>query len=59
MTQLLAQVQALHFLTRSADIIWQPKADLQVVKYDFSIEIKLNLISLVAIIAAIWIHRKL
>lgn len=58
-TQLLTQVQALRFLTHPASINWEPKADLQVLKYDFAIEIRLNLISLLSIIAAVWIHRKL
>lgn len=58
-TQLLAPVPALSFLTRSAEIVWEPKADLQILKYDVVLEIRLNLISIVAIAAAIWIHRKL
>ncbi|MFD0871230.1 Uncharacterised protein [Chlamydia abortus] len=58
-TQLLAPVQALSFLTKSADIVWQPKADLQIIKYDLYIQIKLNLISILGIILAVWIYRKL
>ncbi|GIP31360.1 DUF4321 domain-containing protein [Paenibacillus sp. J2TS4] len=58
-TQLLAPVQALSFLTKSADIVWQPKADLQIIKYDLYFQIKLNLVSILGIVLAIWIYRKL
>lgn len=58
-TQLLAPVGALSFLTKSAEIAWQPRADFHVVEYDISLKIRLNIISILAIIGAIWIYRKL
>jgi hypothetical protein len=57
--QLLTPVQALSFLTKSTEISWWPKADLQIVKYDLHFQVKLNLISIFGLIAAIWIYRKL
>jgi hypothetical protein len=57
--QLLSPVEWLSFLTRSAQIVWQPRADLSVIKYDISLEIRLNLISILGIALAIWIYRKL
>lgn len=58
-SQLLAPVPSLSFLTKSADISWHPKADLQIIKYDFYIQVKLNLISILGLICSIWIYRKL
>ncbi|MDF2713939.1 MAG: hypothetical protein K0R28_864 [Paenibacillus sp.] len=58
-TQLLAPVPWLGFLTKSAHITWEPKADLNVIKYDLFIQVKLNVISIVGIAAAIWIYRRM
>lgn len=57
--QLLTPVQSLDFLTKSAEINWHPKADLQVLQYDLNFQIRLNLISILGLVAAIWIYRKL
>jgi hypothetical protein len=57
--QLLSSVPALSFLTTSAQITWEPKADLVVLKYDLSFQVKLNLISILGLVAAIWAYRKL
>ncbi|RKN83858.1 DUF4321 domain-containing protein [Paenibacillus ginsengarvi] len=58
-TQLLVSVPWLGFLTNSAHITWEPKADLNVIKYDLFIQVKLNVISLLGIVAAIWIYRRM
>lgn len=58
-SQLLSSVEEVAFLTKSTDIEWQPKADLQILKYDLYFQVKLNLISLLGLIGAIWIYRKL
>ncbi|WP_248927409.1 DUF4321 domain-containing protein [Paenibacillus hamazuiensis] len=58
--QMLAAVPAFAFITKPVvDISWQPKADLIVLKYDLQLWVKLNLISIVGIAAAIWIYRRL
>jgi len=56
--QLLAPVKALSFLTKTTDIVWQPKADLQVIQYDILLQIKLNLCSILGLAAAFWLYRK-
>ncbi|MFK7694215.1 DUF4321 domain-containing protein [Paenibacillus sp. HJGM_3] len=58
-TQLLSGIDWLSFLTRSAQISWEPSADFNVVKYDLALHIKLNLISIVCVGLAIWIYRKM
>jgi hypothetical protein len=57
--QLLSEINGLAFLAKSAQISWEPKADLQAIAYDIHVVFKLNLISLFCVIAAIWIYRKI
>ena len=57
--QLLSSVSWLSFLFKTAEISWQPKADLQVIRYDLDILIRLNVVSLLGIVAAVWLYRKL
>jgi hypothetical protein len=57
--QLLASTPGLAFLTKSVELSWQPKADLLVLKYDLELRVKLNLISLIGVVLAFWIYRKL
>lgn len=59
LTQLLASVPWLSFLTKSAQIKWEPKADWIVINYDLHILVKLNVISILGIAAAIWIYRRM
>jgi hypothetical protein len=56
---LLSEVPALSFLTKSAEIHWEPKADLQVVRYDVKITVTLNLASVLGLAGAFWIYRKM
>lgn len=57
--QLLASVPTLSFLTKSAEINWKPEADLQVLKYDISIVVKLNLCSILGLAGGFFLYRKL
>lgn len=56
--ELLSPVKALWFLTKSVPISWEPKADLQVLKYDFYIEIKLNLCAIIGVVTAFFVYRR-
>lgn len=57
--ELLSPYPAFSFLTKSSDINWKPKADLNIIAYDLYFEIKLNLASIAGLILSIWIYRKL
>ncbi|WP_151736505.1 DUF4321 domain-containing protein ['Paenibacillus yunnanensis' Narsing Rao et al. 2020] len=57
--KLLAPVEALSFLTASTMIQWSPQADLDIITYDITIQLKLCLLSLAGIIAAAWLYRRL
>jgi hypothetical protein len=57
--QLLAPVPALSFLTKSVEIEWKPSADLQVLKYDIGIWVRLNLCSILGLVGAFFLHRRL
>ena len=57
--ELLSPVPALQFLTKSAQITWEPRADLNILKYDLSLQVKINLASILGLCLAFWIYRKL
>jgi hypothetical protein len=57
--QLLSPVKALQFLTESVYLTWEPKADLDIIKYDFHLQVKLNLIGIIGLIGAFSVYRKL
>ena len=58
-SQLLSPVKALQFLTESVYLTWEPKADLDIIKYDFHLQVKLNLIGIIGLIGAFSVYRKL
>jgi hypothetical protein len=47
------------FLSTYKAITWEPKANLDILKYDFFIQVKLNLASVLGLVLAFWIYRKL
>lgn len=47
------------FLGISETITWKPSGDFAIIKYDFFLQISLNLASLLGIGLAIWLYRKL
>jgi uncharacterized protein YneF (UPF0154 family) len=57
--KLLQPIEALAFLAQSAEFAWEPKADLDFLKYDLKFQIKLSLISILGLIAGFWIYRKI
>jgi hypothetical protein len=59
LAELLIPVSSLAFLTKSTLLEWHPKADLKVLKYDLYFQVKLNLISVIGAIGAIWIYRRM
>lgn len=59
LTELLAPVKGISFLTNAAEIYWHPKADFHVLKYDINLTIRLNLLCIATLIGAFLIYRKL
>lgn len=59
LAELVADVPALSFLSRSADIRWEPRADLQVIAYDLRLVVSLNLASMIGLAGGFWIYRKM
>lgn len=49
----------LPFLSKSQVITWEPKADLNILKYDFYVQVKINIASVIGLGIAFWIFRKL
>ncbi len=49
----------LPFLKTYKTISWSPAADLEVLKYDLKLQVKLNLASIGGLALAFWIYRKI
>lgn len=56
--ELLSQISALAFLTKSTGITLEPKVNLQAFKFDLYLEFRLNLITILGIATALWLYRK-
>jgi len=59
LTELLAPVKGIAFLTNAAEIDWHPQANFHVLKYDINLTIRLNLLCIAAMIGAFLVYRKL
>jgi hypothetical protein len=55
----LEQVAALDFLTDTVPIVWSPAADLAVIAFDFTIRLDISLLSILGVVLAIWLYRRL
>ncbi len=51
--------QQLAWLARAKFISWNPAGDFAIVKYNLSLQVKLNLASLIGLGFAYWISKKL
>lgn len=55
----LKSVGILSFLTHATAISLSPKADLDIISYNIHIQLQMSLLSLIGIIAAVWLYRRL
>ncbi|CAH1204180.1 hypothetical protein PAECIP111893_02177 [Paenibacillus plantiphilus] len=55
----LEPVPGLSFLTKTSEIEWSPAADLLVFSYDLTIHINISLLSMIGVIIAIWVYRRM
>lgn len=55
----LQGVSALSFLSKSTTLELSPAADLYVVSFDLRIGVELSFLSIIGVIVAIWLYRKL
>ncbi|WP_025027411.1 DUF4321 domain-containing protein [Caldalkalibacillus mannanilyticus] len=46
------------FLSTGKAVTWEPKADLDILKYEFFIQVKLNLSSVLGLVFAFWLYRR-
>ncbi|MFD1886408.1 DUF4321 domain-containing protein [Paenibacillus wenxiniae] len=56
---LLEPVKMISFLTKSTTIDWSPSANLNIIRYTIDLHLKMSLLSLLGVIASIWLYRKL
>lgn len=59
LSELVAGIPGLSLLAKSAEIRWEPAADLHIIQYDVKLLVKLNLASLIGLTLAFLIYRKL
>ena len=55
----LEQFKALSILTNTTTISWSPKANFDIISYNLNIQLKMSLLSLLGMVSAIWLYRKL
>ncbi|MBW7476211.1 DUF4321 domain-containing protein [Paenibacillus oenotherae] len=55
----LEPVPGLSFLTKTSKIVWSPAADLLVLSYDLTIRFQISLLSMIGVIVAIWLYRRM
>lgn len=55
----LQSVQVLSFLTKATSITWEPAADLDIISYNITLTLQMSLLSLIGVIVAIWLYRRL
>jgi len=55
---LLSPLEAVSFLTRALELTWHPRGDFVFLKYDLSIGVKISLLSLLGMVAGIWLFRR-
>lgn len=55
----LQPVKYLSFLTHPTTISWSPKANLDIISYNLTLQLEMSLLSLIGIIAAFWLYRRL
>lgn len=58
-TRWLEKVPGLSFLTNTTQVNWSPAADLYVLSYDLTLKLELSILSILGLVAAIWLYRKL
>jgi hypothetical protein len=59
LSAILADISAISFLTRSITWEWAPKADLYVLRYDLQLMLNVNLFSVLGMVGAYWLFRKM
>lgn len=51
--------QYIPFLGIAEEITWHPKGDFVIIKYDFLVQVKLNLSAILGLIASYWLYKKI
>lgn len=56
---LLSSVEGVSFLTKAMTVSWSPEANFDFLKYEFTIQVKISLLSLLGLAAAFWVYRRI
>lgn len=55
---MLDGISSLALLTKSVTMAWSPAADLDVLRYQFDIHIKLSVLHVIGVLGALWVYKK-
>ena len=55
----LDAVPGLSFLTNAITAVWNPAIDLHVISFSLDLTIDISLLSIIGVVIAIWMYRKL
>lgn len=55
----LANVAGISFLTKTLPLSLSPAVDLYVIQFNLAVHLDFSLLSLIGVVAALWIYRKL
>jgi uncharacterized membrane protein len=56
---LLLSIEWMSFFTKSMPISWHPQADLDFLKFNLEIQVRISLLSIIGLIAAYWVYRRI
>lgn len=57
--QWLEPVAGVSFLTKAIQGSWSPSVNLYVLSFDLSVDFKISLLSIIGVVVALWLYRKI
>ena len=58
LAHLLSSIEGISFLTKAMTVSWSPAADFDFLKYEFTFQVKISLLSIVGLCVAFWVYRR-
>lgn len=55
----LESVPGISFLTNTIQTSWSPAVDLYVLSFDLSVNLQISLCSIIGVVVALWLYRKI
>ncbi|MFX3634911.1 MAG: DUF4321 domain-containing protein [Candidatus Pristimantibacillus sp.] len=55
----LEPVAGISFLTKAIEVSWSPAVDLYVLSFDLSVHLAISMCSIIGVVIALWLYRKI